>query len=57
MAKPGIELSNDDHLQELVTGETQPSEQKKRMLRTITESMRARAQSLSRLVKKRKDKT
>jgi hypothetical protein len=39
-----------------VTRETQTSEQKKRIVKTITENIRVKAQSLGRLVKKRKEK-
>lgn len=56
MAEPFIELINDDQFQESVTRETQTSEQKKRIVKTITENIRVKAQSLGRLVKKRKEK-
>ena len=56
MDEPFIESINDDQFQESVTREKQTSEQKKRIVKTITENIRVKAQSLGRLVKKRKEK-
>ena len=56
MSESGIESKNEHHLQELATGEMQPLEAEKRMLKAITEKIRERAQFLGRLVKKRKKK-
>ena len=56
MDEPFIESINDDQFKESVTREKQTSEQKKRIVKTITENIRVKAQSLGRLVKKRKEK-